>query len=299
MGVRHASIDGRGRAVSSRERADSATGPADEEFPEATGRAGTAMPLRSGRCLPRVTRSSGCSTAQTSPSARPGAADAAHGSDRRAGHGRRDARRAAAKGVVADELRGFARGDAPARAPARTCRPPARDRHRRHRRRHLGQPESVDRRRAADRGVRRAGRQARQSLGLEPRRQRGRARGARPRRCRWMSRRRRECLAATGFTFLFAPHYHPAMRPSRPCARRSGVRTVFNILGPLTNPAAPPFHLIGAYQPADRELMARGASGMEHRAGVRHPRRRRLGRADTDRTVHVFDVRGRARCASG
>ena len=49
------------------------------------------------------------------------------------------------------------------------------------------------------------------------------------------------CLAATGFTFLFAPHYHPAMKEIAPVRRALGVRTVFNMLGPLTNPAEPPY----------------------------------------------------------
>src|SRR3974390_3493794 len=56
-----------------------------------------------------------------------------------------------------------------------------------------------------------------------------------------------ECFAATGFTFLFAPHYHPAMKSVAPFRSALGVRTVFNMLGPLTNPAAPPFHVIGAF----------------------------------------------------
>ena len=46
-----------------------------------------------------------------------------------------------------------------------------------------------------------------------------------------------ECLAATGFTFFFAPHYHPAMKAVMPIRQALGVRTVFNILGPLSNPA--------------------------------------------------------------
>jgi len=64
-----------------------------------------------------------------------------------------------------------------------------------------------------------------------------------------------DCLAATGFTFLFAPHYHPAMKEVAPVRRALGVRTVFNLLGPLTNPAEPPFGLIGV-QPGQvtREL---------------------------------------------
>ncbi len=71
-----------------------------------------------------------------------------------------------------------------------------------------------------------------------------------------------ECLAATGFTFLFAPHYHPAMKEIAPVRRELGVRTVFNLLGPLTNPAAPPFALIGAYSLEAAALMAESLAGM-------------------------------------
>lgn len=71
-----------------------------------------------------------------------------------------------------------------------------------------------------------------------------------------------ECLAATGFTFLFAPHYHPAMKEIAPVRRALGVRTVFNLLGPLTNPASPPYGLIGAYSHDAARLMAETLAGM-------------------------------------
>jgi anthranilate phosphoribosyltransferase len=70
------------------------------------------------------------------------------------------------------------------------------------------------------------------------------------------------CLAATGFTFLFAPHYHPAMKEIAPVRRALGVRTVFNLLGPLTNPAEPPYGLIGAYSRDAARLMAETLAGM-------------------------------------
>ena len=79
------------------------------------------------------------------------------------------------------------------------------------------------------------------------------------------------CLAATGFTFLFAPHYHPAMKAIMPVRQALGVRTVFNILGPLSNPAEPPFHLIGAFNETTAALMADALSGMPlERAFVVH-----------------------------
>jgi anthranilate phosphoribosyltransferase len=80
-----------------------------------------------------------------------------------------------------------------------------------------------------------------------------------------------QCFAATGFTFLFAPYFHPAMKSVAPIRAALGVRTVFNLLGPLTNPAAPRFYLIGAYDAAAAELMAESLAGMEvERAWVIH-----------------------------
>jgi anthranilate phosphoribosyltransferase len=71
-----------------------------------------------------------------------------------------------------------------------------------------------------------------------------------------------ECLAATSFTFFFAPHYHPAMKAVMPIRQALGVRTVFNILGPLSNPAEPQYHLIGAYHVDIAGLMAHTLSGL-------------------------------------
>jgi anthranilate phosphoribosyltransferase len=80
-----------------------------------------------------------------------------------------------------------------------------------------------------------------------------------------------QCFAATGFTFLFAPYFHPAMRALAPIRAALGIRTVFNLLGPLTNPAAPRFRLIGAYDAATAELMAGSLAGMDiERAWVVH-----------------------------
>ncbi len=71
-----------------------------------------------------------------------------------------------------------------------------------------------------------------------------------------------DCLQATNFTFLFAPAYHPATKAVVPIRAALSVRTVFNVLGPLTNPAAPPFQLIGAYSRDAAKLMADTLSGM-------------------------------------
>ncbi len=71
-----------------------------------------------------------------------------------------------------------------------------------------------------------------------------------------------DCLERTGFTFLFAPHYHPAMKALAPVRAALGVRTVFNLLGPLANPAQAPYGLIGAWSLEIARLMAETLAGM-------------------------------------
>ena len=74
-----------------------------------------------------------------------------------------------------------------------------------------------------------------------------------------------------GFTFLFSPAFHPAMKAIMPVRNALGVRTVFNMLGPLSNPATPPFQLIGAFSKDAAKLMAETLSGLPiQRAFVVH-----------------------------
>ncbi len=54
-----------------------------------------------------------------------------------------------------------------------------------------------------------------------------------------------DCLERAKFTFLFAPHYHLATRRVQLLRRELGIKTIFNYLGPLSNPANPPFQLLG------------------------------------------------------
>ncbi|MDO9630788.1 MAG: anthranilate phosphoribosyltransferase [Humidesulfovibrio sp.] len=63
-------------------------------------------------------------------------------------------------------------------------------------------------------------------------------------------------LAKTGFVFLFAPNYHPAFAHIAPVRREMGVRTLFNLMGPLLNPARPSHQLLGVGQERALELMA-------------------------------------------
>jgi anthranilate phosphoribosyltransferase len=85
------------------------------------------------------------------------------------------------------------------------------------------------------------------------------------------------CIAATGIGFMFAPVHHPAMKMVAPVRREMGVRTMFNILGPLTNPASAPNILMGVFHPdlvgiqarvlqelgAQRALVVWGRDGMD------------------------------------
>ncbi|MDD4980357.1 MAG: anthranilate phosphoribosyltransferase [Candidatus Omnitrophica bacterium] len=57
-----------------------------------------------------------------------------------------------------------------------------------------------------------------------------------------------ECLNDIGIAFLYAPNLHPAMKYAMPARKQMGVRTIFNILGPLTNPAGATHQLLGVYE---------------------------------------------------
>lgn len=70
-------------------------------------------------------------------------------------------------------------------------------------------------------------------------------------------------LEAHGFAFMFAPYFHPAMKSIAPIRAALGVRTVFNLLGPLANPARPPFMLVGAFSREAATLLADTLSGLD------------------------------------
>ncbi len=74
------------------------------------------------------------------------------------------------------------------------------------------------------------------------------------------------CLRATGFVFLFAPLMHPAMKRVQPIRRSLGIRTVFNVLGPLTNPTHAPAQVLGVYAAPLVPLLAEVMTqlGMRH-----------------------------------
>jgi anthranilate phosphoribosyltransferase len=66
----------------------------------------------------------------------------------------------------------------------------------------------------------------------------------------------KDSIERVGFGFLFAPNYHPAMRHAVAPRREMGIRTAFNILGPMTNPAGVRRQLLGVYEDGLRRLVA-------------------------------------------
>ncbi len=70
------------------------------------------------------------------------------------------------------------------------------------------------------------------------------------------------CIETVGIGFLFAPKFHPAMRHAIVPRRELGMRTIFNVLGPLTNPAGATHQLIGVFDPALTETMAHVLAGL-------------------------------------
>ena len=75
-----------------------------------------------------------------------------------------------------------------------------------------------------------------------------------------------QCIEKTGFGFMFAQAFHPAMKYAGPTRREMGVRTVFNILGPLTNPARAQHQVLGVARPELAPLMATALQ----RLGTKH-----------------------------
>src|SRR3954462_3745307 len=78
------------------------------------------------------------------------------------------------------------------------------------------------------------------------------------------------CLAEAGIGFFFSPTFHPSMKPAAPVRRELGLRTAFNLLGPLTNPAGATRQIVGVARPEFSELLARGLMllGSERAWGV-------------------------------
>jgi anthranilate phosphoribosyltransferase len=108
-----------------------------------------------------------------------------------------------------------------------------------------------------------------------------------------------QCLEENGFVFLFAPTYHPAMRHAGPPRKELGIRTFFNILGPLSSPAGVKRQLIGVFYDAVRAPMAEVLNelGSEHVWVVHGNIDARAGDASSD--ARAGDASKDARASGG
>src|SRR5262249_35060880 len=109
-----------------------------------------------------------------------------------------------------------------------------------------------------------------------------------------------QSLDRARLAFFFAQAWHPSMRHAAPTRRELGVRTAFNLLGPLTNPASPARQLVGVSRPEHTELLARalgqlgsdrawvvyGAGGLDEISTIGHTKVSELHRG----TVNTFYV---------
>ena len=104
------------------------------------------------------------------------------------------------------------------------------------------------------------------------------------------------CLEELGICFCFAPLMHPSMKRVAEVRNQLGFRTIFNLLGPLCNPAGAPFQLLGVGRPELRETLARVLETAWHQTLGGRSRRRRVGR-NHDRRRNGRDGSGREHSA--
>ena len=93
------------------------------------------------------------------------------------------------------------------------------------------------------------------------------------------------CIEQAGIGFMFAPKFHGAMKHAAPVRKELGVRTIFNILGPLTNPAGAENILMGVFHP---DLVGIQVRVLQRRRERRNPRLARIGLADRDAVTRDF-----------
>lgn len=79
----------------------------------------------------------------------------------------------------------------------------------------------------------------------------------------WDPVRAGEVFETTGFTYLFAPAFHPSMKAVAPVRQSMGTRTIFNLVGPLANPARAPHLVVGAFSAGAAGMMAETLAGMD------------------------------------
>jgi anthranilate phosphoribosyltransferase len=101
----------------------------------------------------------------------------------------------------------------------------------------------------------------------------------------------RKAVTEVGMGFLFAPRFHRSMKHVMPARTQLKLRTVFNIIGPLANPAAPRFQVVGVFSPAMMDLVANALLGLKvERALVVHSHDG-LDEISLSAPTHVLEIR--------
>jgi len=102
-----------------------------------------------------------------------------------------------------------------------------------------------------------------------------------------------ECmLDRAGFTFLYAPRYHPAMRRVMPVRRRLGIRTVFNLVGPLSNPAMVERQVLGVASRGLLDVMAEAAVILGYRHALLVHGHPGIDEVSVSGPTWIYEVRG-------
>ncbi|MFW5769920.1 MAG: anthranilate phosphoribosyltransferase [Spirochaetota bacterium] len=94
------------------------------------------------------------------------------------------------------------------------------------------------------------------------------------------------------FLFMFAPEYHPAMKNAVPVRKELGVRTIFNFLGPLTNPSSPARQMTGVFHPDILPLYARAAAELSFEKIVLYSSSNGMDEVSPLYPTHVYEVHG-------
>ncbi|MDQ6826547.1 MAG: anthranilate phosphoribosyltransferase [Candidatus Eremiobacteraeota bacterium] len=99
-------------------------------------------------------------------------------------------------------------------------------------------------------------------------------------------------LAETQFTFMFAQRYHPAMKNVAPVRRELGIRTMFNVLGPLTNPARATHQVVGVAQDSHVRLVGEALSALGVRRGAVVHADNGMDEVAGDGATHIYAFNG-------
>lgn len=94
------------------------------------------------------------------------------------------------------------------------------------------------------------------------------------------------------FAFLFAPNYHPAMKYAVPVRKKLAVRTIFNFLGPLTNPAKTTKQIIGVFSPDFLPLYSQAAAGLDFERVLLYSAETGMDEVSPVHPTIVYDIRG-------